>query len=112
MAKRVKKDFRRVYVASNHDNIRMTLAGGGDCLSVRISHGDVEVWFALPVCDVETLWATDVLEDVPEPWERVLDALHQAARELGRTSAHPVYQLPSDVLMRAAELLGIKPEDE
>lgn len=112
MAKRVKKDFRRVYVASNHDNIRMTLAGGGDCLSVRISHGDVEVWFALPVWDVETLWATDVLEDVPEPWERVRNALHQAAKEQGSASNSLAYQLSFDVLVRAAELLGIKPEGE
>ena len=116
MAKRVKKGVRIELPSNGIHRLRVAEERGGE-LVVYVPGGSMHTYpggsmhtYAPDHC--EALGMTAVLEDVPEPWERVLDALHQAARELGRTSAHPVYQLSSDVLMRAAELLGIKPEDE
>lgn len=111
MAKRVKKGFERSF--SCEDGKRLVLRESKGLLGVECcgtdGHGH---WFDMPVCDVEALGMTAVLEDVLEPWERLRDALRTAALEKTPDVDHPAHRIPSDVLIRAAELLGIKPEGE
>lgn len=55
----------------------------------------------------QALVAAVKVVDAPEPWERLRDALRVAALEKTPDDQHPAHRVPSDVLRRAAELLGI-----
>jgi hypothetical protein len=78
---------------------------------LRITQGPeadrLNSWVALTVEACERLGMITVLEDAPEPWERLRDALRVAALEKTPDDQHPAHRVPSDVLRRAAELLGI-----
>lgn len=113
MAKRVKRGFDELL----HGQLRAHEHSGRLRLSQGVEPDKLNSWVSLPVEACEALGMTAVLEDVPEPWERVHSALRQAWREMRGcdVGAFPSL-LPHDdterVCGRVAELLGIKPEGE
>lgn len=113
MAKRVKKGFDELL----HGQLRAHEHGGRLRLSQGVEPDKLNSWVSLPVEACEALGMTAVLEDVPEQWERVRDALHQAWREERGCDVGPCPPpLPTDslgrVYTRVAELLGVKQEGE
>lgn len=79
---------------------------------LRISQGPeperLNSWVSLPVEACEALGITAALEDVPEPWERVAEAIREATMEhQGRT-----WTLSMSECRHIAETLGIKSEGE
>lgn len=84
--KRAKRGFRMEYARGlGQDERRMTFTATHDgALRVTVTRHGATACFDLPACDVESLGMTAVLEDVPEPWERVRDAIRDATKPNGR----------------------------
>lgn len=102
------RDGRGLVVAQEHEG------------KLRMKESSASTYDAvdLTAAMCEAAGITAALEDVPEPWERVHDALRQAWREQRGCDVgpFPLSRLPEDdiaiVCGRAAFLLGIKSEVE
>lgn len=119
--KRVKKGFGMELPRDTHIAVAVTVRECNDWLRLtqRVTRSDGSAHtdaVDLSPEQCEALGITDALEDMPEPWERVRDALTQAWREARGCDVgpFPVTRLPEDDLAlvcgRVAFLLGIKPE--
>ena len=108
MAKRVKRGFD----ARLRGQVRAQEHGG----RLRISQGpepeSVNSWVSLSVDECEALGMTAVLEDVPEPWERLREAVLSAAGTITSEPPGECIRITERGWRQAAEALGIEPEGE
>lgn len=104
--KRVKKGFDELL----HGQLRAQEHGGRLRISQGVEPDELNSWVSLPVEACEALGMTAVLEDVPTPGETLLAALESEGLYVKSETRSPVGYMAC--LKRAAEVLGIKPEDE